>query len=54
MRKHAQILSTGRYIPEKVITNLEIEEILGEPVNDWLIENVGIEERHIMADDETT
>ena len=28
--------------------------MLGENVGDWLVENVGIHERHVMADDETT
>ncbi len=54
MARTAQILSTGRYIPERVITNDELNEMLGENVGDWLIENVGIRERHVMADDETT
>jgi 3-oxoacyl-[acyl-carrier-protein] synthase-3 len=54
MARHAQILSTGRYIPERVLTNDELNEMLGENVGDWLVENVGIHERHIMADDETT
>jgi 3-oxoacyl-[acyl-carrier-protein] synthase-3 len=51
---HAQIVSTGRYIPDKVITNDDLNVMLGENVGDWLVENVGIEERHVMADDETT
>ncbi len=51
---YAQILSTGRYIPEKVVTNADLNEMLGENVGDWLVENVGIRERHIMADHETT
>lgn len=50
----AQIISTGRYIPEKIITNQDLNRILGEDVDTWLIENVGIRERHVMADDETT
>jgi 3-oxoacyl-[acyl-carrier-protein] synthase-3 len=54
MMRYAQILSTGRYIPEKVITNDEMNEMLGENVSDWLMENVGIQERHVMAEDETT
>jgi 3-oxoacyl-[acyl-carrier-protein] synthase III len=54
MPNHAQILSTGRYIPEMVITNQDLNEMLGENVDDWLVQNVGIRERHIMADDETT
>lgn len=54
MARYAQILSTGRYIPEKVLTNDDLNEMLGENVGDWLVENVGIRERHIMAEDETT
>ncbi len=52
--RYAQIISTGRYIPEKIITNQDLNRILGEEVDTWLIENVGIRERHVMADDETT
>ena len=54
MNRHAQILATGRYIPERVITNQDLNEMLGENVGDWLVENVGIHERHVMAEDETT
>jgi 3-oxoacyl-[acyl-carrier-protein] synthase-3 len=54
MARRAQILSTGRYIPEKVITNQDLNEMLGENVDDWLVENVGMRERHVMAEDETT
>jgi 3-oxoacyl-[acyl-carrier-protein] synthase-3 len=52
--RYAQIVSTGRYIPERVITNDDLNEMLGENVGDWLVENVGIRDRHVMADDETT
>jgi 3-oxoacyl-[acyl-carrier-protein] synthase-3 len=54
MNRHAQIRSTGRYIPEKIITNEELDILLGENVGDWLVENVGIRQRHIMSDEETT
>ncbi|MBN1178205.1 MAG: ketoacyl-ACP synthase III [Anaerolineae bacterium] len=54
MARHAQILSTGRYIPERVITNDDLNELLGENVGDWLAANVGIHERHVMAEDEAT
>jgi 3-oxoacyl-[acyl-carrier-protein] synthase-3 len=54
MERYAQILSTGSYVPEKVITNKEMDEMLGEPVDEWLIENVGIRKRHIMSEDQTT
>jgi 3-oxoacyl-[acyl-carrier-protein] synthase-3 len=54
MKRCAQVLSTGRYIPEKVITNDDLSAMLGENAGDWLVENVGIHERHVMGDDETT
>jgi 3-oxoacyl-[acyl-carrier-protein] synthase-3 len=54
MKQHAQIISTGRYIPEKIITNADLNQMLGEDVNAWLVENVGIRARHVMAENETT
>lgn len=53
-QRHAQILSTGSYVPERVVTNAEIDQILGEPTDAWLIENVGIRERRWMTPDQTT
>jgi 3-oxoacyl-[acyl-carrier-protein] synthase-3 len=54
LNRNAQILSTGSYVPERVVTNVEMEAILKEPVDQWLIENVGIRERRFMAEDQTT
>jgi 3-oxoacyl-[acyl-carrier-protein] synthase-3 len=54
MTRYAQILSTGRYIPEKVISNDDLNELLGENVGDWLLANVGIQQRHVMGENETT
>ena len=48
MPRYGQIVSTGRYVPDKVITNAELEAMLGEPVDQWLVENVGIRARHLM------
>ena len=54
MNQYPQILSTGSYVPERVISNTEMDEILGEPTSEWLVENVGIYERRWMAEDQTT
>ena len=54
MSRMAQILSTGSYVPERVVTNAEMDEILGEETSDWLIENVGIRERRWMTPEQTT
>lgn len=50
---YARIIGTGRYLPEKVITNADLEKTL-ETTADWIIERTGVEERHIAAPDETT
>lgn len=52
--RYAQIIATGSYVPDKIITNAEIDTILGELVSQWLIDNVGIRERHVMAEAQTT
>ena len=54
MTRYAQILSSGRYVPEKMLPNTYFNEILGRDVDEWLVQNVGIKQRHVMADDETT
>lgn len=50
----AHIVSTGRAIPARRIDNAELEGIVGQPFNDWLVANVGIRARHFMAEGETT
>jgi len=54
MTKFAQILSTGSYVPERVVSNPEVDEMIGISTNQWLIDNVGIRERRWMAEDQTT
>ena len=54
MNRVAQIISTGSYVPERVVTNAEIDELLGESTSQWLVDNVGIRERRWMAEDHTT
>lgn len=41
-------------MPEKMLPNSYFDEILGRDVDEWLVQNVGIKERHVMAADETT
>ena len=36
------------------MTNADFDRLLGESVGDWLVENVGIRERHFMADEQVT
>ncbi|PHZ83702.1 beta-ketoacyl-ACP synthase III [Paremcibacter congregatus] len=43
----------GSYLPEKVITNKQMEDIV-DTTDEWIIERTGIRQRHIAADDELT
>jgi 3-oxoacyl-[acyl-carrier-protein] synthase III len=54
MTRYAQILSTGSYVPDRVVTNAEVDKLLGVSTDQWLTENVGIRERRWMADDQST
>ncbi len=54
MARHPQILSTGSYVPERVVTNAEIDALLGESTSEWLVQNVGIRERRWMSPEQTT
>lgn len=54
MSRNVQILSTGSYVPERIVTNSEVDALMGESTSQWLIENVGIRERHWMLPDQTT
>jgi 3-oxoacyl-[acyl-carrier-protein] synthase III len=46
------ILGTGCYVPERVLTNKDLEEIVNTN-NDWILERTGIAERRIVAPDES-
>ncbi|GAB4526989.1 MAG: ketoacyl-ACP synthase III [Anaerolineales bacterium] len=48
------ILSTGSYVPERVVTNAEIDRLMGVETVAWLEANVGIRERHWMAPEQST
>ena len=52
--QHARIVSTGCYVPTQRLDNAAVEARLGEPIHDWLVQNVGIRARHVMADDQVT
>lgn len=54
MKRHAAILGTGKAIASQRATNADIGKRLGQDVDAWLVENVGIRERFFMADDERT
>ena len=50
---YSRIAGTGSYLPEKVLTNHDLEKMV-ETNDQWIRERTGIKKRHIIADDETT
>lgn len=50
---YSRILGTGGYLPEKVLTNHDLEKIV-ETSDDWIASRTGIRERHIADDNEAT
>lgn len=51
---NAKIVGTGVYVPEKILTNDDLSEMLGEDITEFVTQNLGIYERHIAADDESS
>ncbi len=49
----AQILGTGGYAPEKVLTNQDLEKLV-DTSDQWIVERTGIRQRHMAADGEVT
>ncbi len=49
----SRIRGTGGYLPEKVLTNADLERMV-DTSDQWITERTGIKKRHIAGDDETT
>ncbi|MDG6774633.1 ketoacyl-ACP synthase III [Thiomicrorhabdus sp. ZW0627] len=50
---YSRIAGTGGYLPEKILTNLDLEKMV-DTSDEWIQERTGIQQRHIAADNETT
>ena len=51
--KYSRITGTGSYLPEKILTNHDLEKIM-DTSDEWIRDRTGISKRHIAAGDETT
>jgi 3-oxoacyl-[acyl-carrier-protein] synthase-3 len=49
----ARIAGTGGYLPERIMTNKDLEKLV-DTTDAWIQERSGIKRRHIAADNETT
>ena len=49
---HSRIAGTGRYLPEKVLTNFDLEKMV-DTSDEWIRTRTGVERRHIAAEDQS-
>lgn len=50
---YTKIAGTGRYLPEKILTNFDLEKMV-DTSDEWIRTRTGVERRHVVRDDETT
>jgi 3-oxoacyl-[acyl-carrier-protein] synthase-3 len=53
MTRRAVIQATGSFLPEKILTNKDMESIV-DTTAEWIEQRSGIKQRHIGGDNETT
>ncbi|MFL5733567.1 MAG: beta-ketoacyl-ACP synthase III [Chloroflexia bacterium] len=53
MTKYAAITGWGSFVPERVLTNFDLEKIV-DTSDEWITSRTGIRERHIVSDNEST
>ena len=46
---YSRIAGTGRYLPERVLSNRELESMV-DTTEEWIRTRTGIERRHVAAD----
>jgi len=52
MSKYARITGWGKYVPDRVLTNFDLEKMV-DTTDEWIRTRTGIRERHIAAPGET-
>jgi 3-oxoacyl-[acyl-carrier-protein] synthase-3 len=50
---YSRIVGTGRYLPEKILTNFDLEKMV-DTSDEWIRTRTGVERRHCVAEDQTT
>lgn len=53
MTPHAQIIGVGSYLPDRRLTNADLERMV-DTSDEWIISRTGIRERRIAAEDQAT
>jgi 3-oxoacyl-[acyl-carrier-protein] synthase-3 len=53
LKRRIKIVATGAYLPEKVLTNAELERMV-DTSDEWITDRTGIKSRRIAAEDQST
>lgn len=53
MNRRIKITGTGFYVPDKILTNFDLEKMV-DTSNEWIISRTGIKERRIASEDQAT
>lgn len=53
MRVHAEVAGVGAYLPERVLTNADLERLV-DTSDEWIVTRTGIRQRRIAAEDQAT
>ena len=51
MTIYSRIVGTGSYLPEKILTNRDLEKLV-DTSDEWIFSRTGIRQRHVAADQE--
>jgi len=43
---YSKIAGTGRYLPEKILTNADLEKLV-DTTDEWIRTRTGVERRHV-------
>ena len=49
----ASILGTGSYVPEKILSNQDLEKLI-DTNDEWIVTRTGVKERRVAAEDQAT
>lgn len=52
-KKYSNILGTGSYLPEKIVTNTDIEKLV-DTTDEWIVTRTGIKERRFSTENDST
>ncbi len=52
-QRYADLTGWGKYVPERVITNADLEKLI-DTSDEWIVQRTGIRERHIVSEGQTT